>query len=172
MNRIITQLVALASLGLISAFAAPLHAQQSNEMQASSNVIGDIEFDWGRDGVPCASCNFGESNDRFNWTDRLNNLWVGHIDPVTGVFTPPEGENEQPDIYAFFWSAWGNGPEWAFSTVNGQIQSDLVYSRFKPGEKAVAGFNLLTLCNILHGGDDVAWLTGFVSLQCGRRASP
>lgn len=158
MNRFLNHHVTLAALGLISAFAAPLHAQQSNEMQASANVIGDIEFDWGRDGVPCASCNFGESNDRFNWTDRLNNLWVGHIDPVTGEFTPPEGQNEQPDVYAFFWSAWGNGPEWAFSTVNGQIQSDLVYSRFKPGEQAVAGWSGAAWATMVNG----VWVPNFL----------
>lgn len=158
MNRIINQLVLVASLGLISAFAAPLHAQQSNEMQASANVIGDIEFDWGRDGVPCASCNFGESNDRFNWTDRLNNLWIGHIDPVTGEFTPPLGENENPDTTAFFWSDWGNGPEWAFSTVNGQIQSDLVYSRYKPGEPAVAGWSGAAWATMVNG----VWVPNFL----------
>jgi hypothetical protein len=168
MNRVVNRLVTLGSICLISAFAPALHAQQAQEIQASSNVIGDIEFDWGRDGVPCASCNFGESNDRFNWTDRSNNLWIGHIDPVTGAFTPPLGENEHPDNSAFFWAAWGNGPEWAFSTVNGQIISDLVYSRFKPGEQAVAGWSGAGYATMVAGSWVPAFLPGaFVSGESG-----
>jgi hypothetical protein len=167
MNRIVNQLLALASVCLVGA-VAPAQAQQPNEMQASPTVYGDIEFDWGRDGVPCASCNFGESNDRFNWTDPKNHLWVGHIDPVTGVFTPPAGQNEEADNSAFFWSAWGNGPEWAFSTVNGQIQSDLVYSRFKPNETAVAGWAGAGYATMVNGGWVPNFLPGaFVSGESG-----
>jgi hypothetical protein len=98
----------------------------------------DIEFDWGRDGLYCTTCNFGQGNARFNWSDQNGNLWVGHIDPTTGAFTPPAGNNELADNSAFYYSVFGNGPEWAFSTQGGEVVSQLVYTRYTPGTSAVA----------------------------------
>jgi hypothetical protein len=106
------------------------------EVQASTGSFVDIEFDWGRDGVYCATCSFGQSNARFNWTDQNGNLWVGHVDPNTGAFTPTTGNNELADTSAFY-PAFGNGPEWAFSTQDGQVISQLVYARHPPGTPAV-----------------------------------
>src|SRR5579862_6325640 len=83
-------LVLTATLVAITAGGSPAVAQQPNEILASTTVIGDVEFDWARDGVYDASANFGQGNARFNWTDRLYNLWVGHIDPTTGAFTPEQ----------------------------------------------------------------------------------
>jgi hypothetical protein len=103
------------------------------EIQVSTVPMIDIEFDWGRDGVYCASCNFGQGNARYNWTDKLGNLWVGHIDPSSGAFTPTTGNNELADDTAFFSAVFGNGPEWAFSTQGGQVISQLVYTRYPPG---------------------------------------
>jgi hypothetical protein len=139
LTRFSTHAIAFAAISVTFAFAMPVHAQQPNEILASPNVIGDIEFDWARDGVYDANANFGQGNARFNWTDRLYHLWVGHIDPTTGAFTPPAGQNELVDTSAFFWIQWGNGPEWAFSTKNGNVNSQLVYSRFVPGKPATAG---------------------------------
>ena len=105
----------------------------ATEVQVSTVPMVDIEFDWGRDGVSCAPCNDGEGNARFNWTDKRGNLWVGHIDPLSGAFTPPTGNDELADTTAFFSAEFGNGPEWAFSTANGQVLSQLVYARYPPG---------------------------------------
>jgi hypothetical protein len=110
-----------------------INAQAFVEMQATSQTMGDVEFDWGRDGVPCAGCNFGDGNDRANWTDRLGHIWIAHLDITTGQFTTT-AQDEQADNDAYFWHTYGNGPEWAFSTQNGQIVSQLVYSRFQPGQ--------------------------------------
>ena len=106
------------------------------EQMATETSLGDVEFDWGRDGIPCPTCNFGDGNDRANWTDRLGNIWIGHLDPVTGTFTSPGADDELADTTAYFWNTWGNGPEWAFSTQNGQVVSQLVYSRWQPGQPA------------------------------------
>ncbi len=106
------------------------------EVQASATVLGDIEFDWGRDGISCPGCNNGEGNSRFNWTDRNNNLWVSHVDRTTGLFVPAAGHQQLVDTTAFFWQDWGNGPEWAFSMQNGQVVSQLVYTRYVPGAPA------------------------------------
>jgi hypothetical protein len=110
-----------------------INAQPFQEMPATPQTMGDVEFDWGRDGVPCASCNFGDGNDRANWTDRMGHIWIAHLDITTGQFTTT-AQDEQADNDAYFWNTYGNGPEWAFSTQNGQVVSQLVYSRFQPGQ--------------------------------------
>jgi hypothetical protein len=106
------------------------------EVQVSTVDFGDTEYDWARDGVYCAECNFGEGNARFNWTDKSGNVWVGHIDQSTGAFTPPAGNNELVDSSGYYYSTFGNGPEWAFSTQGGQVISQLVYTRHAPGTAA------------------------------------
>jgi hypothetical protein len=106
------------------------------EQQATSVAMGDVEFDWGRDGVPCPTCNFGDGNDRANWTDRDGNIWIAHLNIATGQFVSPQANDELADTSAYFWNTWGNGPEWAFSTQNGQVVSQLVYSRWQPGQPA------------------------------------
>jgi hypothetical protein len=107
-----------------------------SEVQVTATAMGDVEFDWGRDGVTCASCNFGDGNNRANWTDRSGNVWIAHLDPTTGTFPNPSVNDELADTTAYFWDTWGNGPEWAFSTQNGQVVSQLVYSRWQPGQPA------------------------------------
>jgi hypothetical protein len=128
------------------------------EVSVSPYVTGDIEFDWARDGLFCAACNFGVGNSQVNWTDRNNNLWVSGVDPNSGVFTPISGRGTGTpvDTTAYFWQDWGNGPEWAFSTPpgapGGNPISQLVYSRYAPGQSATwqntgAGIATLTLAN-------------------------
>jgi hypothetical protein len=153
-----TKIIFTAALvGLIC--VGPVRAQVYTEVQASSTVIGDVEFDWGRDGIYCASCNFGESNARFNWTDRENNLWVGRLDPTTGAFTPEEGQNDLVDTTAFFWMDWGNGPEWAFSTQEGVVASQLVYTRYVAGQAPVAGNSGAAFATMTGAGQ---WAYGFL----------
>ena len=102
-----------------NSFANVAIVQPFAEVQESQYVVGDVEFDWARDGLYCAQCNSGFSNSQYNWTDRNNNLWVSGIDPNTGAFTPISGRQGLADTNAFFWQDWGNGPEWAFSTPPG-----------------------------------------------------
>jgi hypothetical protein len=145
-----------------AAIALPLHAQQASEVQVSTVGFGDIEFDWGRDGINCPTCNFGQGNSRFNWTDKAHNLWVGHVDPSTGNFDPPAGNNELVDTYSYFWRTWGNGPEWAFSTQNGEVISQLVYTRYPraPHVVSIAGAAFATMVN---GAWQAQFLPGAVS---------
>jgi len=125
--------------------------QQYTEVQASATPMGDVEFDWGRDGINCPTCNFGDGNARANWTDRQNNLWVAHLDPNSGMFVSPGANDELADTNAAFWNVYGNGPEWAFSTQNGQLVSQLVYSRYQPNQSQTPG----------HTGAAFATQTGF-----------
>jgi len=122
----------------VTANAAVAVTQPYTEVQASATPMGDVEFDWGRDGVSCPACNFGDGNNRANWTDRSGNLWIAHLDPVSGTFISPGANDELADTTAFFWNTYGNGPEWAFSTQNGQVVSQLVYSRWQPGSPVTA----------------------------------
>jgi hypothetical protein len=113
---------------------------QYAEVQATATPMGDVEFDWGRDGIYCPTCNFGDGNARANWTDRQSNLWIAHLDPNSGQFISPGANDELADTTAFFWNVYGNGPEWAFSTQNGQKVSQLVYSRWQPGQPQTVAF--------------------------------
>ena len=103
--RGVCRAIATATAGVLAALALPLHAQTSSEVQVSAVSFGDIEFDWGRDGVNCPTCNFGQGNSRFNWTDQSHHLWVGHVDSATGALDPPAGNNELVDTTAYFWKS-------------------------------------------------------------------
>ncbi len=131
---------------------------QYPEVQVSAVSLNDIEFDWGRDGIYCPTCNFGQGNARFNWTDVAGNVWIGHLDPNTGAFTPPSANNELADNSAFFYAIFGNGPEWAFSTQNGEVVSQLVYTRYPPGLPAVASNAAVALASQTAAG----WTAGFL----------
>ena len=132
--------------------ALPVHAQQQfTEVQVTAKALGDTEFDWGRDGISCPTCNFGQGNSRLNWTDRQGNLWIAHLDPSTGDMPNQDANDELVDTNAFFWNVYGNGPEWAFSTQNGQIQSQLVYSRHQPNEPAKTGYAGAAFAAMVNG---------------------
>lgn len=134
----------------IALIVLPAHAQVPAEIQVSTTGFGDIEFDWGRDGVPCPTCNFNMGNARYHWTDQAGNLYVGHLDPTTGSFTPADGKNETVDTLAYFWKTWGNGPEWAFSTQNGKITSQIVYTRHQTGPNR-SGFSQAEYATMVNG---------------------
>jgi hypothetical protein len=146
---------------------APTYA----EVQVSPGNLGDIEFDWGRDGVYCAACNFGQGNARFNWTDSSGNLWVGHVDPNTGAFTPPAGDNELVDTTAAFYGVFGNSPEWAFSTQNGQVVSQLVYTRYTPGTSATSNNAAAAFATPVAGGWAANFFPGVLPVSSGGNAA-
>ncbi len=127
-----------AALATATVFV-PASAQEFTEVQVTPAALGDIEFDWGRDGIDCPACNFNQGNARLNWTDRRGNLWIAHLDPQDGNLTSPDAQDELADTNAFFWNAYGNGPEWAFSTQNGHVVSQLVYTRHAQGKPATTG---------------------------------
>lgn len=99
------------------------------EHQVSAAKIVDFEFDWGRDGAWCPTCNHGDGNARFVWSDRDYSLWMGYVDYQTGAFYPPDGKAVRLDKRAAFSTDWGNGPEWMFSTGPSQV----VYTRYADG---------------------------------------
>ncbi len=143
-----------------TSFASVTVTQPFNEVSVSTYVTGDLEFDWGRNGTYCATCNFGQTNAQVNWTDRNNNLWVNGVNPTTGAFTPISGRETLVDANAFFWQDWGNGPEWVASTPPGSSQpiSQLVYTRFQPGQAATWQYAGAALATPVAGG---GWSANF-----------
>lgn len=106
--------------------ATPHSALPVEELMTTA-AFGDVEFDWGRDGTYCGTCNFGAGNARFNWVDRDLNLWVANIDPDTGAISPANGRGVLVDRNVVYYTTYGNGPEWVFS----QLGSELIYSRWE-----------------------------------------
>jgi len=99
------------------------------EVQVTPNYIVDFEFDWGRDGVDCPTCNHGSGNSRLAFTDHNYRLWVAPLDIKTGKFLPDNGKGTQVDSHTAYATDFGNGPEWMFSSIAG---SQLVYTRYQP----------------------------------------
>jgi hypothetical protein len=100
------------------------------EVQVTKTHIADFEFDWGRDGVHCPTCNGGAGNARFTFTDSSNNLWVGNIDHATGAFVPSNGRGVLADVNAAQVTDFGNGPEW----LNTATGSRITYVKYLPGQ--------------------------------------
>lgn len=147
---------------LAAAVEAQVPAQTFNEVQVTATAVGDIEFDWGRDGIYCPDCNFGQGNARLDWTDRQGNLWIAHLDPNTGALLSPIPKDELADTSAFFWNVYGNGPEWAFSTQNGQVVSRLVYTRYVPGQAATTGYAGAAYATMVNGVWQAHFLPGAI----------
>jgi hypothetical protein len=119
-------LVGAALLGGRHAAAQPFVP----EVQVGSRDIIDYEFDWGRDGLYCQTCNYGAGNARLSYIDREHNLWVGYVDFATGNFLPSDGRALLVDVNATASSEIGNGPEWMVSARG----SELVYTRWTDGQ--------------------------------------
>lgn len=109
------------------------------EVKVGTAAIIDHEFDWGRDGVHCPTCNLGAGNARFAYIDKDNKLWVGQVDFQTGFFYPPDGKGTLVDSNATAPGEIGNGPEWMFSARG----SEIVYTRWTDGmPKNVTNLNM------------------------------
>ncbi len=125
------------------------------EIQVSTDDIVDFEFDWGRDGVYCPTCNSGDGNARLIFSDRDHNMWLGYVDPETGAFNPANGRALLIDTGAAFATEFGNGPEWMFSTRG----SEIVYTKYFPGRQ----MNTFSACvAIASRGGDGTWQAGIV----------
>jgi hypothetical protein len=147
---------------LLAAALAALPARSANytEVLLTTAKFGDIEFDWARDGVYCAQCNVGQSNARFNWVDRNNNLWLGYVDFNTGAIYPQNGRGVLVDTGVNYYSDFGNGPEWVFS----QHGSQLVYGRYSPGQPQSGASSGIGLASMVNG----SWTAGFIDNVLGR----
>ncbi|MBZ8141675.1 hypothetical protein CLD22_17430 [Rubrivivax gelatinosus] len=142
--------------GLLAALAGGVAAVQP-EVQVGNDQIIDHEFDWGRDGVYCPSCNFGAGNARLAYIDRDHNLWVGYVDYYSGDFVPSDGKAKLVDTNTVAPVEIGNGPEWMVSARG----SELVYSRWTDGvPHSVSSFTLGYAR--MSGQSPTGWVAGSV----------
>jgi hypothetical protein len=149
----VVQAASFGALTPMSSWAQSLPA----EVQVGTRDIVDFEFDWGRDGVQCPTCNFGAGNSRLAYIDDSGSLWVGFVDYGTGRFLPSDGKAALIDQRGITAESIGNGPEWMVS----QRGSELVYSRW--ADQRPKTFNNVT---IGHAHIDIqagAWAAGSVA---------
>lgn len=139
--------VALAQMALLGSLMPGSASAQSlpREVQVGTRTIIDFEFDWGRDGVHCPTCNHGAGNSRLAFTDDVGNLWVGYVDPDNGYFYPPDGQAVLVDTRSVTAQKIGNGPEWMVSKRG----SELVYTRWT--DKRPQTFNNIALGHAYMG---------------------
>jgi hypothetical protein len=147
---VMAQITVLGSLIFSSASAQPL----PREVQVGTRTIIDFEFDWGRDGVHCPTCNHGTGNSRLAFTDEFGNLWVGYVDPNNGFFYPTDGQAVLVDDKSVTAQKIGNGPEWMVSKRG----SELVYTRWT--DKRRQTYNNLSLGHAYMG--DGSWIAGSI----------
>jgi hypothetical protein len=124
------------------------------EVQVTPAPIPDFEFDWGRNGVSCATCNFGTGNSRFAFSDSSGRLWVGYVDFQTGDFYPPDGHAVLLDALAAPPTDFGNGPEWVASTGD----SELVYTKYLPDKPPSPENAGIARARMIDG----AWIADFL----------
>ena len=133
---------------------------QSVEVQVGTHDIRDFEFDWGRDGSDCPSCNAGAGNARLAYIDARARLWVGGVDPASGDFVPSNGRGLLVDSNTATASQIGNGPEWMLS----QSGSQLVYTRWTDDKPHTVPYIQLGFARM----DGDAWTASAVPGSRGR----
>lgn len=126
---------------------SPVARAANPEVQVTPSFVIDFEFDWGRDGVYCASCNQGAGNARLAFSDGRHRLWVADVDPDTGAFVPADGQGILVDKHAAPATTFGNGPEWAVSAQGSQ----LVYSKYLSGQAPTQNTVGLGLASMVGG---------------------
>lgn len=140
----------LALALVIGALLTGEHAQAQAlpvEERMSPAIVADFEFDWGRDGVYCAECNFGAGNAQVSFIDRRGQLWVGAIDPDSGIFLPPTLRGTLVDTRVPFLTDYGNGATWMVSARG----SELVYSRYLDGLPETPENAIVTIAQMQGG---------------------
>ncbi|MFO1474236.1 MAG: hypothetical protein U1F20_06885 [Lysobacterales bacterium] len=55
----------------------PMRNPFRSEVQVGASTIIDYEFDWGRDGIHCSSCNFMRRHNSAVVHRFEGNLWIG-----------------------------------------------------------------------------------------------
>ena len=159
--RGVPRLAAILGMAVTLSFAQT--QSSAPEVQVTTAGMPDYEYDSGRDGGFCPTCNFGAGNARLVFSDADNNLWVGQVDPQTGNFVPPDGRGLLLDTNAAAPTDYGNGPEW-FDSATG---SGFVYTQYLPGRPHDDSTAVIGVATMVNG----AWTITILSGARGR-ASP
>lgn len=147
----------LAVFALLMALASASGAWAQGvlpEVQVTKTHIADYEFDWGRDGIYCPTCNGGAGNARFTFTDSSNKLWVANLDPMTGAFVPANGRGALVDVDAAQVTDFGNGPEW----LNTAAGSKITYVKYLPNQPHSSATAGVAVAGLVDG----AWSAQFI----------
>lgn len=112
-NTILTVLIATSPLTVHAGFDASFVPNETlvSDPDAGLQGIIDPEFD--------------SITNQYCWVDRQGNLWVGSIDPATGLIDPINGRGTLVDRKSARVAQIGNGPEW----VNTNYGPQIVYTR-------------------------------------------
>ena len=78
------------------------------------------------------------------FSDRTNNLWVGHVDFQTGAFLPPDGHGTLVATNATAATDYGNGPEWMLSNGDSRFVYTQCQAPCDPPNDATASLGLAT----------------------------
>ncbi|EGJ11038.1 hypothetical protein [Rubrivivax benzoatilyticus] len=130
------------------------------EVQVTTAAIPDYEFDSGRNGRFCASCNGGAGNALFAFTAADGRLWVGSVDFQTGAFYPPDGRGVLVDTETAPVADFGNGPEW----MSGSAGSSIVYTRYVSGSTHGPSTAQIAVASMVNG----AWSPTVLPGSAGR----
>lgn len=147
--------IVAAHASLLFVLSAAVHAQSiPSEIQVAARNVADFEFDWGRNGTYCPTCNFGDGNNRLAFIDKDGNVWIAHISVDTGNFGPTDGQGRLVDTNAINAATIGNGPEWVALTE----ASAIVYDRFIDGEPHTFFNGCVGLARAM--ATNVSWVSG------------
>lgn len=103
-------------LGL-GALVPPAHAGVDLDFVPSEVLVSDP--DMGLRGI--IDPEFDSLGNRFCWVDRRGRMFVSSIDPNTGDFVPPTGQETLVDTDVVTTGQIGNGPEWTFTDEGAEI---------------------------------------------------
>ena len=154
----------VAVLGIAVSLSFAQSQSPAPEVQVTTAGIPDNEYDSGKNGVPCTSCNFGDGNSRFVYSDAANNLWVAQVDPQTGNFIPSDGHGLLLDTNATAPTDYGNGPEW-FDSASG---SGFVYTQYLPGQPHSDATAVVGIATMVSGAGGPSWTINILSSATGR----
>jgi len=147
-----------ASMGLSQAASAQPYP---GEVQVGARTIADYEFDWGRDGVYCQTCNYGSGNNRLAFIGSDGSVWLSHVNIDNGYFGSSDGEGTLIDTNAIPAGSTGNGPEWMYL---GEA-SALVYDRWTDGLPQKFGNDCVGMAHVGPGrqwvGDCMSGTQGY-----------
>lgn len=144
--------LALAALAAVAGFAAA-QTWSPNETQASAEAeLIDYEF--------------SQLRGQFAWNDTLGNLWIGGVDPATGLFVPADGRAILVDNDSMRFEdaqKTKNGPEWVGTTFGDMILHTKYMGRHTDGNSRIG---------IARENPDGTWTSGFLDPSDRVRKAP
>jgi len=145
-DRFLVARLSAALAWAILPWASAADVQPNESLVTSQPDIIDLEF--------------SHTRSQFVWTDAIGRLWVGNINPQTGLFEPTNGKGMLVDREALSivktMTIPINGPEWITTAKGDQI----VYTKFLPNAAQTKENARVAYA---EQGDDGAWTVQFLA---------